>query len=159
MADHLYLTELIDVETLQRVQDAFSDMTGMAALTTDADGVAVTNGSNFTDFCMKYTRATKIGAFRCGLCDKRGAEIALAAGHSCTYDCHAGLVDFAAPIMVDGRMVGSFIGGQVLTEPPDLERYRANAQRMGIDPDAYVEAVKKVIKVTMVRLPQLQLEM
>ncbi len=144
MADHLYLTELIDVETLQRVQDAFSDMTGMAALTTDADGVAVTNGSNFTDFCMKYTRATKIGAFRCGLCDKRGAEIALAAGHSCTYDCHAGLVDFAAPIMVDGRMVGSFIGGQVLTEPPDLERYRANAQRMGIDPDAYVEAVKKV---------------
>ncbi|MGN0336738.1 MAG: PocR ligand-binding domain-containing protein [Lachnospiraceae bacterium] len=144
MADHLYLTELIDVDTLQRVQDAFSDMTGMAALTTDAEGVAVTNGSNFTDFCMKYTRTTKIGAFRCGLCDKRGAEIALAAGHSCIYDCHAGLVDFAAPIMVDGRMVGSFIGGQVLTEPPDLERYRANAQRMGIDPDAYVEAVKKV---------------
>lgn len=144
MADQLYLTELIDVEILQRVQDAFSDMTGMAALTTDAEGVAVTNGSNFTDFCMKYTRTTKIGAFRCGLCDKRGAEIALAAGHSCTYDCHAGLVDFAAPIMVDGRMVGSFIGGQVLTEPPDLERYRANAERMGIDPDAYVEAVKKV---------------
>ena len=63
MADRLYLTELIDVETLQRVQDAFADMTGMAALTTDADGVAVTNGSNFTDFCMKYTRATKIGKF------------------------------------------------------------------------------------------------
>ena len=144
MADHLYLTELIDVETLQRVQDAFADMTGMAALTTDAEGVAVTNGSNFTDFCMKYTRATKIGAFRCGLCDKRGAEITLAAGHACTYDCHAGLVDFAAPIMVDGRMVGSFIGGQVLTGTPDLDRYRENARRMGIDPDAYVEAVKKV---------------
>lgn len=144
MADHLYLTELIDVETLQRVQDAFADMTGMAALTTDAEGVAVTNGSNFTDFCMKYTRATKIGAFRCGLCDKRGAEITLASGHACAYDCHAGLVDFAAPIMVDGRMVGSFIGGQVLTGPPDLDRYRENARRMGIDPDAYVEAVKKV---------------
>lgn len=144
MADHLYLTELIDVETLQRVQDAFSDMSGMAALTTDAEGVAVTNGSNFTDFCMKYTRAVGIGAFRCGLCDKRGAEIALAAGHSCIYDCHAGLVDFAAPIMVDGRMVGSFIGGQVLTAPPDLERYRVNAECMGIDQDAYVEAVKRV---------------
>ena len=144
MADYLYLTELIDVETLQRVQDAFSDMSGMAALTTDAEGVAVTNGSNFSDFCMKYTRSTKIGAFRCGLCDKRGAEIALAAGHSCTYDCHAGLVDFAAPIMVDGRMVGSFIGGQVLTGPPDLDRCRENAKRMGIDPEAYVEAIKKV---------------
>ena len=33
-------------------------------------------------------------------------------------------MDFAAPIMVDGRMVGSFIGGQVLTGPPDLDRFR-----------------------------------
>lgn len=144
MADNLYLTELIDVETLQRVQDAFSVMSGMAALTTDADGVAVTNGSNFTDFCMKYTRTTEIGTFRCRLCDKRGAEIALAAGHSCTYDCHAGLVDFAAPIMMGDRMVGSFIGGQVLTAPPDLDRYRKIAVQMGIDPEKYVEAVKKV---------------
>ena len=67
MADQLYLTELIDVETLQRVQDAFSDMSGLAALTTDAEGVVVTNESNSTEFCMKYTRSTKIGAFRCGL--------------------------------------------------------------------------------------------
>lgn len=144
MADYLYLTELIDIETLQRVQDAFSDMTGMAALTTDAEGVAVTKGSNFTDFCMQYTRKSRLGAFRCGLCDKRGAEIALAAGHSCIYDCHAGLVDFAAPIMVGGRMVGSFIGGQVLTGPPDLDRCRQNAERMGIDPEAYVEAIGRV---------------
>ena len=144
MADQLYLTELIDVETLQRVQDAFSDMSGLAALTTDAEGVVVTNESNSTEFCMKYTRSTKIGVFRCGLCDKRGAELSLAAGHACIYDCHAGLVDFAAPIMVNGRMIGSFIGGQVLTEPPDLDYYRANAEKMGIDSDAYVEAVKKV---------------
>lgn len=53
-------------------------------------------------------------------------------------------MDFAAPIMVDGRMVGSFIGGQVLTGPPDLDRFRENARRMGIDPEKYVEAVKKV---------------
>lgn len=144
MADDLSLTELIDVETLQRVQDAFSNVSGMAALTTDAAGVPVTQPSNFTDFCMKYTRSTKIGQFRCALCDRRGGELAMAAGHSCYYDCHAGLVDFAAPIMVGERMVGSFIGGQVLAEPPDLDRFRKIAERLGIDPEAYVEAVKKV---------------
>lgn len=47
MDDMLYLTDLISVDTLQRVQDAFSAMTGMAALTTDADGIPVTKGSNF----------------------------------------------------------------------------------------------------------------
>lgn len=144
MADQLYLTELIDIETLQRVQDAFCDMTGMAGIITDADGVAVTSGTNFTDFCKKYTRQTKFGAFRCGLCDRSGAEIALAAGRSCAYDCHAGLVDFAAPIMVEGQIIGIFIGGQVLTGPPDLERCRKNALRMHIDPEEYVEAIQKV---------------
>lgn len=74
MEEILYLTDLISVETLQRVQDAFSAMTGMAALTTDANGVPVTKGSNFTDFCMKYARESKDGHIRCEQCDKFGAE-------------------------------------------------------------------------------------
>lgn len=61
----VYLTDLIDVSTLQKIQDAFSKMTGMAALTTDADGKPVTEGSNFTDYCMKYTRQSKEGCARC----------------------------------------------------------------------------------------------
>ena len=51
MENELHLTDLIDVEMLQRIQDAFSDMTGIASVTTDADGVAVTKGSHFLDFC------------------------------------------------------------------------------------------------------------
>ena len=46
------LTDLIDREILQKVQDGFANMTGMAALTTETDGTAVTEGSNFSDFCM-----------------------------------------------------------------------------------------------------------
>ena len=65
-------------------------------------------------------------------------------GKPCTYFCHAGLVDFAAPIMANGRMIGSFIGGQVLTEPPDLNKMRETAIELNIDPDEYIEAVKKV---------------
>ena len=53
------LTDLIDVATLQEIQDGFARLTGMAALTTDEKGVAVTQGSNFTDFCMNYTRQSK----------------------------------------------------------------------------------------------------
>ena len=58
MENELHLTDLIDIEMLQRIQDAFSDMTGIASVTTDADGVAVTKGSHFSDFCMKYTRSS-----------------------------------------------------------------------------------------------------
>lgn len=144
MGIDLKLTELIDVETLQSIQDAFADMVGTAALTTDKNGTSVTKGSNFTDFCMKYTRQTELGCERCGQCDKMGAERAIATDKASVYYCHAGLVDFAAPIMVNGEMVGSFIGGQVLTSAPDLTKFRYEAEALGVDPDEYVEAVKKV---------------
>lgn len=142
--NNLYITDMVDADMLQQIQNSFSDMTGMAALTADSNGVPVTKGSNFTDFCFKYTRTTELGRKRCERCDKYGAEMTLANGSSCSYYCHAGLMDFAAPIMANGEMVGSFIGGQVLTEPPDLEKIRATAVELGIDPDEYVEAVKKV---------------
>ncbi|MDE6595183.1 MAG: PocR ligand-binding domain-containing protein [Oscillospiraceae bacterium] len=142
--NNLYITDLIDAEVLQQLQDAFSDLTGMAALTSDSKGVAVTEGSNFTDFCFKYTRPTELGRKRCEKCDMHGAELTLANGSSCSYYCHAGLMDFAAPIMANGEMVGSFIGGQVLTEPPNIEKIRKTAVELGIDPDEYEEAVKKV---------------
>lgn len=138
------LTELISVGTLQSIQDGFAKLTGMAALTTDADGNAVTKGSNFTEFCMDLTRKRREGCRRCGQCDKKGGEDALLSRKSVAYSCHAGLVDFAAPIMLGGEMIGSFIGGQVLTEEPDEEKFRSIARELGIDEDKYIAALRKV---------------
>ncbi len=90
----LQLTDLIDMDTLQRIQDAFSKLTGFAALTTDADGVPVTDGVNFTDYCI-LTRNSKIGCRRCENCAKYGADQALREERSYIYICHAGLINFA----------------------------------------------------------------
>lgn len=142
--ENLKLTDLIDVKILQDIQDGFANTTGMAALTTDADGTAVTRGSNFTDFCMELTRKSYLGCQRCEKCDKQGGENTMRTGRASTYFCHAGLVDFAAPIMVNGTFVGSFIGGQVLTESPDEDKMRRYAEEIGVDPERYVKAVRKV---------------
>jgi signal transduction histidine kinase/DNA-binding NarL/FixJ family response regulator len=142
--DDLRLTDLIDVETLQRMQDAFSDMTGMAAITADKNGVAVTTGSNFTELCQKHTRRSLMGCMKCFECDKHGAEAALVNGGPCSYYCHAGLIEFAAPITANGKMIGSFIGGQVLTKPPVLADFRKVAEELNIDPDEYVKAAHEI---------------
>lgn len=148
MFNKIKLTELIDVDILQNLQDGFSEMTGMASLTADRHGVAVTKPSGFTEFCIKYTRKSPMGQKRCEQCDRMGAVTTFKSGSSCTYYCHAGLIDFAAPIVVDGKMIGSYIGGQVLTSPPDLDKTREIAIELGINPDEYVEAIKKVNVIT-----------
>lgn len=140
----LKLTDLIDVAILQEIQDGFSDVTGMAALTTDEKGDPVTRGSNFTDFCTKYTRRSDIGCQRCEKCDVEGARKTQRTGRSAAYFCHSGLMDFAAPIIVNGEFIGSFIGGQVLTEAPDEEKFRKLARELKIDEDEYIAALRKV---------------
>ncbi|MGN0610564.1 MAG: PocR ligand-binding domain-containing protein [Ruminiclostridium sp.] len=137
------LLDVIDRVQLQSLQDAFAKATGMAALATDQNG-PVTQLSNPTDFCMNYTRKSSVGCERCNLCDLKGGEQAKKTGRPAVYYCHGGLVDFASPIIVNGEQIGSLIGGQVLTDEPDLDKFRSIAAEIGVDPDEYVEAVKKV---------------
>ncbi|MDE6404510.1 MAG: PocR ligand-binding domain-containing protein [Lachnospiraceae bacterium] len=141
----LKLTDLIDVESLQKIQDAFSDMSGIASVITDAHGIIQTKPSGFTDFCQKYVRNTEEGRRRCEQCDKQGTERAARAGISCAYFCHAGLVEFAAPIMAHGHLVGCFIGGQLLTIPPEEAQIRQVAGDIGVDADGLVRAAQDIM--------------
>ncbi|MBQ9438008.1 MAG: PocR ligand-binding domain-containing protein, partial [Lachnospiraceae bacterium] len=142
--EEIHIVELLDVERVQRLLDTFADMTGMAALAADAEGVPITEGSNFTEFCMKYTRGTEIGLQRCEWCDRYGAEETWNTGKACAYYCHAGLIDYSAPIVARDKLVGCIMGGQVLTAPPDETRFRKIAREIGVDPDEYWDAVRKV---------------
>ena len=141
--NNITLLDVIDRRTLQSLQDAFAAATGMAALATDDNG-PVTEGSNFTDFCMKLTRESRVGAERCNRCDLKGGEEASRTGKPSVYYCTSGLMDFAAPVIVNGRHIGSLIGGQVLPEEPDEEKFRRIAGEIGVDPDQYIAALRKV---------------
>ncbi|MGN0599270.1 MAG: PocR ligand-binding domain-containing protein [Oscillospiraceae bacterium] len=141
--EKIHLTDLIPIETLQKIQDSFSRMARMAALTTDENGTPITKGSNFSDFCINYCRKSPVGKVRCEKCDRDGALKVLESGKPVSYFCHANLVDFAAPIMLGDRMIGSFIGGQVLSEEPDYDKMREIAKEIGVDEVKFLEAASK----------------
>ena len=140
----LKLTELIDIKTLQRIQDDFSEMTRMASVIIDEEGKIVTEGSNFTDFCREFARKSPIGCERCNQCDKRGMQMAVEKGKPVLYTCHAGLTNFAVPIMSGEKAVGCFIGGQVLKKEPDLEHVHQIAVELQVDTQECVEAAKRI---------------
>lgn len=129
------IKDFMDLSKLQAIQDKFSDATGLAAIAVGMDGQYITKGSNFTEFCMKYTRGSAEGNRRCVKCDNECSG---------TYFCHAGLMDFSIDITVNGEKVGAIIGGQVLPAPPDDEKFRAIAEELGIDSDQYIAALHKV---------------
>ena len=138
----ILLKDIIPTDILQEIQDAFSEFTGMAAIITDTKGIPITKGSGFTKFCMEMTRKSKEGARKCEACDRQGAFYTMQSGKAAVYSCHAGLTDYASPILLNGGFIGSFIGGQVRTEPVNEDEIRAKAVEYGLDPDEYVEAAK-----------------
>lgn len=129
------LKDFMDLSKLQKIQDDFSNATGLAAIAVGMDGEYLTKGSNFTDFCMKYTRGSQEGLRRCVKCDNECTG---------TYFCHAGLMDFSVDIIVNGEKVGAIIGGQVLPSPPEEDKFRRIAQELGIDQEQYLQALRKV---------------
>lgn len=141
--EELKLSDVIDFNTLQTIQDAFSKATGVAALAVDLNH-DVTKLSNPTDFCVKLTRGSKEGYRRCNNCDLQGGKKAGITHKPAVYYCHAGLMDFAAPIMVHGRQVGSLVGGQILPEKPDTEKFRKIAREIGVDENEYLNALSKI---------------
>jgi len=136
--------ELIDLHVLQQFQDSFAKALGMASVSVDNVKGTITEPSNFTDFCMKYTRGSTEGNKRCIACDIDGGKKSGNTGKPAVYSCHAGLVDFAAPIIVDGVQIGAILGGQVLDAPPDEDKFRRIAREIGVDEDEYIAALRKI---------------
>lgn len=142
--EKIHMTDLFDVETLQRMQDTFSSALCISIGVSDENGVALTKHISNCEFCSKYTKGSEEGFKRCQLSDKSGGQLAVDDGGMKLYTCHAGLQDFAVPIVVGGQYLGSILGGQVLYEPLPEDRVRAYAEELGIPPEEYVEAAKKI---------------
>ncbi len=130
------IQDFCDMTKFEEIMDNWAKSTGLATVAVGADGEYISECYNFTDFCIKLTRGSQEGCRRCVKNDQEGHGV---------YACHAGLVDFGIPIMLDdGTVLGSVIGGQVLPEAPDEEKFRHTARELNINEDAYIAALKKV---------------
>lgn len=142
--ENVNLRDIIDIEFLQKFQDDFATAMGLASVTVDIDGNPITKPSRYTRFCMDFTHSTETGDRRCAESHKKGGEEAARTGKPVVYECHAGLIDFAAPIMLQGKLIGTILGGQVLTSSPEEQKYRRIADEIGVDADGYVDSVEEI---------------
>ncbi len=130
------IQDFCDMNKFEEIMNNWAKSTGLATVAVGQDGEYISECYNFTDFCIKLTRGSEEGCRRCEKCDREGKGV---------YSCHAGLVDFGIPITLeDGTVLGSVIGGQVLPENPDEEKFRKTARELNIDEDTYIEALGKV---------------
>lgn len=129
------IQDFTDMKRFEEIMSNWAKATGLATVAVGADGNYISECYNFTDFCIKLTRGSAEGKMRCEKCDREGKGV---------YRCHAGLIDFGIDLVVNGEKVGSVIGGQVLPEEPDKEKFVQVARELGINEDIYLRALDKV---------------
>lgn len=144
----LTLRSIVNVEALQEIQNRFADATGLAVVVADEHGVPVTNPSNFTNFCSYIRESSAEGLRRCMLSDDRVGKMAASEGKPIIHRCHSGLVDLAAPIILNEEYLGAVLCGQVLLEEADRERLpqiRIHTRELDIDQelmDVYFQQIE-----------------
>lgn len=141
---------------LQELLDAFCKVTGLYTAIQSIEGKLIIPSppENFCLFCrrMFFSRDGHLRCMRSGI---EGALKAFQAGGPFIYHCHAGLVDIAVPIVVEGLHIGSVVCGQILLKDPD-ERYKARVRKyLSSFPEAFVEEqIQALEKVPILSLPK-----
>lgn len=74
----------------------------------------------FAEFCQKV-RSTDDGLRRCMKCDLDFSKAAGKQGKPMHYLCHAGLMDIAVPIIVEGELIATIFCGQHRTKDKNIE--------------------------------------
>lgn len=148
--DNIELMDVLDIELLQKFQDNFAVSMDIASVTVDKDGNPITKPSSYTSFCSDFIHSTEEGDKLCALSHKFGGKKAAKLGKPYIYTCHAGLIDFAAPILIEGKHMGTILGGQVLIRNKNKKTYIEKAKELNLDVTNFVKASKK-IKITSTR--------
>lgn len=135
-------TDLVDIDAFQAMLQSFYEATGILhGLVDDKNNVISAIG--WQDACVKFHRSSDISNQRCLESNRYLSENVGTEGYvGCK--CQNGLMDYATPIVVDGRLLATLYFGQCLPEPPDMEFFRRQAQECGFDEEAYLESIRKL---------------
>ena len=139
--DNYTLSEVINVGVLQNIQDKFAEATGLAAVIVDREGIPVTKTSNFTSFC-KTIRSCEKGFHHCRVSDVQGGERAREKGKTTPYVCESGLIDMAAPIILENRFIGTILCGQIIMEEDGREETLDRVRQRTADIEVEFNTIK-----------------
>ena len=151
-AADLQLSDLVDLDELQRLFTAFCESVGIAAAIIDPAGRILVS-ARWQRACTDFHR---VNPDSCRRCIESDTELALQLDEGAEftmYKCKNGMTDAAAPIVVEGRHLANVFIGQFHASRPDMEFFTAQARQFGYPEGDYLQAVQEAPILDERRLP------
>ncbi len=143
------LSDVIDVDELKRILNAFVIATGLGAIYINAKGESTVVPEEYEGYCpfCKIVRSDPEGRSRCMESMNNAGKLAAQLGEPYISRCHAGLIEFAAPILFKDIYLGSISCGPVLMWDWDeiaVEEFLALTQDLDINREALLVASRNL---------------
>lgn len=142
------LVNLLDIPSLQPLMDNFSQLThAVIAILNTKGKVLLTSG--WQDICTHFHRKNPESACNCTESDLALSQ-SVKPGEHLAYHCRNGLWDVVTPLMIGGKHVGNIFTGQFFYDDDivDEKAFGEQALRFGFDREAYIEALRRVPRVS-----------
>ena len=149
----IQLPDVIDVDEMKQILSSFILATGLGAICVDSQGelaIVPEEHEGYCSFC-KVVRKDPEGRKRCNKSMNKAGKLAAQLGEPYIYRCHAGLIEFAAPILVQDHYLGSISCGPVLMWDWDhvaVEELLALTQDLHINRDELIATGKDIKTLT-----------
>lgn len=144
-------SSFIDAKKFQPFMDSLYEMSDIPSAIVDLEGNVLVR-SGWTEICVKFHRNSSQSLQKCIESDTTVANQLLKGKPYAVYECLNGLVDAAAPILVEGAHSANLFTGQFLFEEPNPKRFREQAYKYNFDETSYLQALTKVPIVSRERL-------
>lgn len=136
----------LPVDCFQLIQDVFSDITEIAAVTTKPDGTPLTKTSRSSQFCQMLLNSETGGQ----ACQASWREMANSQpDHPSITACHAGLHCLPTPVSINNVVDAVLIAGQFYSDFPDAAeeaaRVRKLAQKHNLDEMQLANTVRDIL--------------
>ncbi|MFZ5450990.1 MAG: PAS domain S-box protein [Thermodesulfobacteriota bacterium] len=142
-AGDINFDDLFNLDDIQRIQDLFAEVTGVASLITTPEGAPLTRPSNFCRLCGEIVRQTEIGSKKCQESDASMGRLCHD-GPNVLHCLSAGLCNAGASITVGGKHIANWMIGQVRDKTEDEEVLRSYARELGADENEFMAAFLEV---------------
>ncbi len=148
LKDNYCLTDLISLESLQKLQDGFAESYNIPTLIYEPNGMPITEPSRFTNFCA-LARSTAKGRQNCMNADAELVELVSKTKkaqirHSCVVQ---NTITAAAPIIVEGIHLANFAIGQIRNKDLDANEIKEYAKKIDVDENELLEASESLVPI------------
>jgi diguanylate cyclase (GGDEF)-like protein len=137
------LAQLLKSSNWQKIQQAFSAMTGLSVLTYDTHGNLYFEPSQENPICQTVQLTAK-GQQHCKDHCTKHAILAANSQQTLFFKCEANLHVFSFPVSVDDEFKLILLGGKTHFNPQEFEDLRRNPDRVGTDEQRLIPLAKEI---------------